>query len=371
MLKLSTFIDENIGGADVDFERGIEIVKDIGIDFIDLRTIRKTSVLSCDDATLNWGKSVLDRNRVGVAHLATPLFKCPVSGTKSPSVGQSHRFRGDLTYEQNLEFLPRAMKIAEMFGQTSMRCFGFWRDWGERKFDDVFDEVVNKLGAAAEIVGRQGFELALENEMNTLVGTGRELARVLKAVNSPYLKGLYDTGNAYRLGVTDFLGEYRKLRGRLKHLHIKTEIVQILWGMQGGGQGNGTEDEFCYQPGDDRGPTVSSITPWWQPKVPVRGTLTIGDATVEIADVQTPVLLTGTIANDHRPLFRAMKADGYDGFVSHDCGVGHIVGRDGGSEDVKRRLKRIMDAIRDVIAEVWREQPATGQPVTAGTDTRH
>jgi hypothetical protein len=123
------------------------------------------------------------------------------------------------------------------------------------------------------------------------------------------------------------------------------------------GTGDATEEDFSYQPGDDRGPTTSVITPWWQAKLPVRGFLKIGDAIVEIVDVHTPVLLTNPIANDHRNLFRAMRADGYAGFVSHDCGVGHIVGRNGGEADVKSRLKLIMDAIRTVIAEVWAEAP--------------
>ena len=70
-------------------------------------------------------------------------------------------------------------------GTRKIRCFAFWR---QHRLDDVFDEVVEKLGRAADLAKASGFQLLLENEHNTLAGTGVEQARILKAINNQSIR---------------------------------------------------------------------------------------------------------------------------------------------------------------------------------------
>src|SRR5262249_24591643 len=82
--------------------------------------------------------------------------------------------------------------------------------------------------------------LVLENEHACNVGTGKELGRVLKDVNSPNLRGVWDPGNAVMLGETPFPDGYNAVRGMFPHLHIKdarksAKTGKIEWAAVGGG----------------------------------------------------------------------------------------------------------------------------------------
>ena len=64
--------------------------------------------------------------------------------------------------------------------------------------------------------------LMVENEHECNVGTGKELGRLLRDVNSPALRGVWDPGNAIMLGETPFPDGYRRLSTeRIAHVHAK------------------------------------------------------------------------------------------------------------------------------------------------------
>src|SRR5215831_10775550 len=92
----------------------------------------------------------------------------------------------------------------------------------------------DRLAEAAELASKEGVILLLENEHACNIGTGRELGRLLRDVNSPSLRGIWDPGNAFMLGEVPFPNGYEEVKGLFPHMHIKDartnpQNAQIEW----------------------------------------------------------------------------------------------------------------------------------------------
>ncbi len=127
--------------------------------------------------------------------------------------------------------------LARFFGTTKVRIFSFWRvDHPEKAYPLVRD----RLAKAASLAAKSGIVLVLENEHECNIGTGKELARVVRDVNSPSLRGNWDPGNAAMLGEVPYPGGYKEVRGLFAHMHIKDvkrdpATGKLAWAPVGGG----------------------------------------------------------------------------------------------------------------------------------------
>ena len=86
--------------------------------------------------------------------------------------------------EHQDEVVARSIALAKQFKTNKIRCFDFWRLEDVTPYRAAINE---KLRATAEIVGKEGLLLVLENEGACNTATGREAAKVLAAVQTPYL----------------------------------------------------------------------------------------------------------------------------------------------------------------------------------------
>ena len=146
-----------------------------------------------DDVGIDALAATLKRFGIKVAALETPVFKCPLRRNNAITWGYSPGFSTDMTLPYHFWYLDRAFEIADRLEVEQIRCFSFWREY---PLDDALDDAVNKLGAAAAKAEAAGKRLYLQNQPDTLAGTGVELARIVKAVNSSHLKAAYDVANS-------------------------------------------------------------------------------------------------------------------------------------------------------------------------------
>jgi sugar phosphate isomerase/epimerase len=133
--------------------------------------------------------------------------------------------------------LDQSFKLAEFFGTRKVRVFSYWRVENPEK---VYSHVRDRLAKAADIAGKANIVLVLENEHECNVGTGKELGRVLKDINSPHLRGNWDPGNAVMLGEVPYPDGYRDVKGLFAHMHIKDakknpQTGKVEWAPVGGG----------------------------------------------------------------------------------------------------------------------------------------
>jgi sugar phosphate isomerase/epimerase len=104
-------------------------------------------------------------------------------------------------------------------GAPIVRVFSYWRTV---KPEECFEAVVKSLRKLAEEAEKENLIIGLENEHACNIGTGRETARVLAALDHPNLKVVWDPANALVAGETPIPDGYRVLDPkRVAHVHAK------------------------------------------------------------------------------------------------------------------------------------------------------
>jgi L-ribulose-5-phosphate 3-epimerase len=207
-----------------DFGHACEVAaRDFGLGLVDLREAGGKNVMNWDAAQIADVRSVLDRFKLRVACIASPIFKVdwPEAPT-SPFSPKRDEFGASFTYAQQPELLERAFELAKTFNTERIRVFDFWRLDDQKPHRKAIDDMVR---AAAVKAGARGLTLVLENEYACNTATGTEAARLLNAIQEKALQLTWDPGNAQFRDEVPFPGGYAALpKDRIGHVHCKDAV---------------------------------------------------------------------------------------------------------------------------------------------------
>jgi sugar phosphate isomerase/epimerase len=204
-----------------DFGRACEVAAhEFGMEWIELRGMWNKNLLKLDAKEIEEARRILERNKLRVTDIASPLFKVDWKGAPTSKYSPKRdQFNADFTFDQQDEVLERCIELAKAFRTDRIRCFDFWR------LDDPapYRAAINqKLLDAANVAGRKGMVLVLENEGSCNTATGAESAKVLGEIDSPHLMLNWDPGNAAARGEKAFPDGYALLpKKRIGHCHCK------------------------------------------------------------------------------------------------------------------------------------------------------
>lgn len=226
--KIGVITDEISG----DFDHACSVISnDFGLHWAELRGMWKKSLHELDDSQLADVEKILQKYKLGVTDIASPLFK-----TDWPGAPQRHSkekdFSSNETFKQQEELLERCIELAKRFKTNKVRCFDFWR------LDDVAPyraAIDAKLASAAATCGKHNVLLVIENEFECNTATAREAVRTLAAVPSPSFVLNWDPANAVMRGELDAfpVGWGLLPKERIKHCHVKNAIKgpdgKIVW----------------------------------------------------------------------------------------------------------------------------------------------
>ncbi len=205
-----------------DFGRALEIASlDFGLDWVELRGMWNKNLMRLDAKEIEEARRLLERYRLRVSDIASPLFKVDWPGAPRSKFSPQRRdqFGADFTFEQQDEVLERGLELARVFRTDRLRCFDFWRLDDPAPYRAAMDA---KLLQAATKAGNKGMILLLENEHDCNTATGVEGVRTLNAVRSPSFKLNWDPGNAAMHGETPYPDGYDRLpKDRIGHVHCK------------------------------------------------------------------------------------------------------------------------------------------------------
>src|SRR4051812_23960741 len=193
-----------------DFGRSCEIAsKEFGMQWIELRGMWNKTLARLDAKEIAEARSILERNKLRVTDIASPLFKVDwKDAPKSKFSPKRDQFNADFTFDQQDELLERCIELAKAFNTDRIRCFDFWRLDDPTPYRAAMNQ---KLLDAANKVGKKGIILVIENEMACNTGTGAEAAKVLAAVQSPHFMLNWDPGNAATLDEVPYPAGYNLL----------------------------------------------------------------------------------------------------------------------------------------------------------------
>lgn len=216
-VRLSVITDE----ISMEFEHALDVMLEYGAKGAELRSLWGTNISDLSDEQMNSAKSALDARGMTVSCIASPMFKCDLYGETGDAAGQTHQATARNLDEQ-MALLERCIKAAHFFNTPFIRTFAFWKR--DELTDNVESDIIKAFKEPAARAEAAGVILGLENEHACMLGTGAEIARVIKAVNSPALKAIWDPGNAFCAGELPYPDGYLACKDDIVHVHVKDAV---------------------------------------------------------------------------------------------------------------------------------------------------
>jgi len=204
-----------------DFGRACEVAsKEFGMEWIELRGMWNKNLLKLDAKEIDEARRILEKYRLRVTDIASPLFKVDWPGAPPSKFSPKRdQFNADFTFEQQDEVLERSIELAKTFKTDRVRFFDFWCLEDQAPYRALVNE---KLRDAAEKAAKKNVILVLENEPACNTATAAEAAKVLGAISTPNLMLNWDPGNAAERGEKPYPDGYDLLpKDRIGHCHCK------------------------------------------------------------------------------------------------------------------------------------------------------
>jgi sugar phosphate isomerase/epimerase len=201
-----------------DLEEALKFISSYGLHYCELREFWGKNVMNSPQEDLDRAKKLLAQYSVQVSDIGSPIFKWDMPGMPGKNDGERATSKATYGEPDSDKMLEQSFKIAHHFDSHKVRIFSYWRI---EEPDKVFARVAERLSKAAQLAKKNDIILVLENEYSCNVGTGKELGKLIKHVNSPNLRGVWDPGNAAFLNEIPFPDGYQACKGTFAHMHIK------------------------------------------------------------------------------------------------------------------------------------------------------
>jgi sugar phosphate isomerase/epimerase len=192
-----------------DLEAAAKAAHQSGLDGVDLDRVWEQPIerLANDKNFYGPVQYVTKKTSVKIFCLATSLFRSWLDS--------------DAAIESQLKTLESAFKLAEVLNCNIVRCFAFIRS-GDKK--EHWPRIITCFQAAAAIATRHGGILAVQNDAETYLGTGREIGRLLDEVNNQNLQACWDPcASVFDIEQPEipYSDGYHALQGRIAHVMVR------------------------------------------------------------------------------------------------------------------------------------------------------
>lgn len=201
-VSLSVFADE----IAKDFGEQLTALAKEGLDQLDLRAAWGTNVVDLSDEQVEEIRRLLNERGMRVACIGSPIGKTPVTEA----------------FETQIPRFRRALEVARRVGTTNIRIFSFYLPKGEPAA--IYRaEVIRRMAALADIARQEAPDILLlhENEKDIYGEQPVECADIIRSVNAPNLKTIFDPANFVQARVRPFTEAFPLLVESIAYLHIK------------------------------------------------------------------------------------------------------------------------------------------------------
>ena len=218
MLKTGIITDE----VSQDITTAAAFAVQHGMSFVDIRSSENKAAYDLDKDDWKQIFDVCTENGLDIRCIDAPLFKCSVSDNVAVA---SHV----VSFQHLAEY-------ATEVGCSMIRGFDFWNEGAS------VEQRAEAYKPIIDICKDTGTVCVLESDPSVHSSTAQELLCLLDTIGSPYIKALFDPGNAFWVNHhADCMSDYELLRGRIGHIHLKdarikngqTEAVCIGEGLVG------------------------------------------------------------------------------------------------------------------------------------------
>jgi L-ribulose-5-phosphate 3-epimerase len=215
--RLSVLTDE----VSANFVEALDWAVRNGFKHVEVRMVDGANVSNLSDADVDRAKKEIDRRGLRVSAIASPLFKCALDPARPVESGDLFGNKEE-DLPTHMKKLPRAIAIAKKLGTKNIRIFSFWREKDPARY---MAEIVDHLKKAAAVAEKEGVLLLQENENACNGGYAEEVAEIVRRVNSPAMRVLWDPGNENYGGRSCYPEGYEKVKGLFAHVHLKDSVT--------------------------------------------------------------------------------------------------------------------------------------------------
>ncbi|NOU94980.1 TIM barrel protein [Paenibacillus sp. LMG 31456] len=189
---------------------------------VEIRTVGGVNVMNLTDDQLIDVRNKVEQRGLFISAVASPIFKCALDSDRPVAGGDAFGQR-DEDITAHFAKLERSIDIAKLLGVSRIRIFSFWR---EQEPDEYTNDIVAHLHTAALKAEAANVVLLLENEPSCNGGYAEEVGALVRMVDHPSLKVLWDPGNEAYGGRQAFPQGYEFVKDTLGHVHLKDAMIQ-------------------------------------------------------------------------------------------------------------------------------------------------
>ena len=202
MAKLSAFADE----VTDDFLGQVKYLAAERVGYIEIRFVNKKNVMDLADDELNVAKKQMADYGLKAIAIGSPIGKVKL----------------DEPFGPHLDKFKHAVELALFFEAPYIRMFSYYAP-ESRNIDDYREQVMERMSAKVEIIKNTDVIMVHENETDIYGHSAENCADLVKTVNSPKLRLVYDPGNfVWGQKITDNVKScWPLMKPYVAHIHIK------------------------------------------------------------------------------------------------------------------------------------------------------
>lgn len=202
MPTLSAFADE----VGQDFVSQIKYLAREKVGFIELRFLNGRNILELNKSELKEAKNILSDYGIGISAIGSPIGKICI----------------DKDFTVHLEKFKNAVDLALFFQTPFIRMFSYYPPQG-RNIADYRSQIMDRMSAKVELLKNADVTMVHENEGGIYGETAERCVDMIKTVNSPKFRLVYDPANfVVHDKITDNIQScWPLMKPYIAHIHIK------------------------------------------------------------------------------------------------------------------------------------------------------
>jgi len=202
MAKLSAFADE----VTDDFLEQVKYLAGEQVGYIEPRFIDKKNIMDLTKDELNEARKMIQDHGLKVSAIGSPIGKVKL----------------DEPFGPHLDKFKHAVDLAMFFGSPYIRMFSYYAPEG-KNIDDYRDQVMERMAAKVEALNDIDVTMVHENEANIYGHTAEQCVEIIKTIDSPKLRLVYDPANfVWGEKITNNVEScWPVMKPYVVHIHIK------------------------------------------------------------------------------------------------------------------------------------------------------
>jgi len=219
MAKLSAFADE----VTDDFLGQVKYLESEHVGYIEIRFVNQKNVMDLSRGELKEANKMIADYGLKVCAIGSPIGKVKI----------------DEPFGPHLDKFKHAVELAQFFQAPYIRMFSYYPPEG-KDIADYRDEVMERMSAKVQVLNDVDTIMVHENETDIYGHTAENCVDIVKTVNSPKLRLVYDPANfVWGQKITNNIEKcWPLMKPYIAHIHIKDwKLGEDLGSIPGEGDG--------------------------------------------------------------------------------------------------------------------------------------